>query len=103
MKYQVIESSRATCEIYEIFDWLCDRSPQGAEAWLDSWEQTVQVLRESAGSYGLAPENVDHDVEVRQVLFKPRRGKRYRALYMIDGNKVIVLHVRGHGQDRPTQ
>jgi len=47
----------------------------------------------------LAVESDYVDFEVREVLFKTRRGLVYRALYTIRGDEVFVLHVRGPGQD----
>jgi hypothetical protein len=46
----------------------------------------------------MAPENTDTEFEVRQVLFKTRRGNVYRALYLLDGEDVYILRVRGKGQ-----
>jgi hypothetical protein len=54
-------------------------------------------LRSFAG-HALAPENADAELEVRQVLFKTRRGNVYRALYFVDGENVYILRVRGKGQ-----
>jgi hypothetical protein len=36
------------------------------------------------------------------VIFKTRRGRAYRALFLIRGDVVFVLHVRGPGQ-RPLE
>ncbi len=46
----------------------------------------------------MAPENEHAEREVRQVLFKTRKGSVYRALYTVDGEHVYVLRVRGRGQ-----
>lgn len=47
----------------------------------------------------LAPENGYGDTEIRQVIFKTRRGKTYRLLFTIRDNVVFIRHVREPGQD----
>jgi hypothetical protein len=37
-------------------------------------------------------------LEVRQALFKTRRGRVYRALFFIESTDVFILRVRGAGQ-----
>jgi hypothetical protein len=56
-------------------------------------------LEESANSCPLAAENEHVDFEVREILFKTRRGSFYRILFTIRENTVFVLHVRGSGQE----
>jgi hypothetical protein len=46
----------------------------------------------------LAPESQDVEFEVRQALFKTRRGCVYRALFFIERSTVYILRVRGPGQ-----
>jgi hypothetical protein len=55
-------------------------------------------LTTSADSYPAAHENQDLDLEVKQVLFKTKRGRIYRAVFHIDGADVLILRVRGPGQ-----
>jgi hypothetical protein len=47
----------------------------------------------------LAVESEHVDAEIREVLFKTRRGLVYRLLFTIRQSHVFVLHVRGPGQD----
>jgi hypothetical protein len=47
----------------------------------------------------LAAENDYVDFEVREVLFKTRRGLMYRVLFTIREPTIFILHVRGPGQD----
>lgn len=68
-------------------------------AWLDAWDEALQLVKQRADSFGLAPE-VDHRGDpVRQILFKTKRGRMYRALFVIRGSNVRILHVRGPGQN----
>jgi plasmid stabilization system protein ParE len=97
MGYRVHELSRAQADVRSIVDWLKSRSPQGAAAWLDAYDAMLEGLSRFA-THAVAPENAEAEFEVRQVLFKTRRGKVYRDLYLVDGDDVYILRVRGKGQ-----
>jgi plasmid stabilization system protein ParE len=99
MKFDVHLLWRAARDLERIVTWLYERSPQGAEAWHQAWKRTFRTLQSSAASYGLAPESEGHPFEIRQILFHTRKGREYRAIYMIDGNDVYVMHIRAPGQD----
>jgi plasmid stabilization system protein ParE len=99
MKFDVHLLWRAERDLDRIVTWLFERSPQGAAAWHRAWKETVGILQDSADSYGLAPENEGHYLEIRQIMFRTRRGRYYRALYTIRGKDVYVMHIRGPGQD----
>lgn len=98
MTYRVRELRRAQADIREIAHWLAARSPQGARAWLDAYDDLLARLERNADSFSLADENEDFEFDVRQALFKTRHGRIYRALYLIEGDEVFVLRVRGPGQ-----
>lgn len=46
----------------------------------------------------LAPEAEDIGEEIRQTLFRTRAGRTYRVLFIIVGDEVRVLRIRGAGQ-----
>lgn len=99
MKYSVFELPRAKADKRHIFSWLFERSPQGASSWLNAYDELLIRLGEASESFGEALENEDcPDVDVKQAFFKTRRGRIYRILFMIEGNDVFVLRVRGSGQ-----
>lgn len=98
MSFVVRELPKATQDKDSIFPWLHERSPSGAIAWLEAYDALVDRLEPNAASFGLAPESKDCDFEVRQALFKTRRGRVYRALFFIEGEEVYILRVRGPGQ-----
>jgi hypothetical protein len=58
----------------------------------------VARLQTSADTCGQADEIADFDLDVRQVLFKTRHGRVYRALFLIEDDHVFILRVRGPGQ-----
>ena len=59
----------------------------------------MQRVVEHPRRFPLAPENSLATLgEVRQFLFKTRRGRTYRAVYVIMDDEVRILRVRGPGQ-----
>ena len=98
MSFTVRELPKATQDKTSIFRWLHARSPKGAAAWLDAYDATVDRLRQSAASFSEAAENRDCEFDVRQALFKTRRGRVYRVLFFVEGDHAFILRVRGPGQ-----
>lgn len=96
--FQVHELGRAQDDVRSIAGWLAERSPQGAAAWLRAYDELTERLERQAPSFGPAHENDDCEFDVRQALFKTRRGRVYRALFFIEGQDVYILRVRGPGQ-----
>ena len=99
MRYEVIVVPTARAELREILAYISDRSPSGAARWLESFERALGFLEQSPLACGLAPESKLLDRDVRQFLFKTRRGLTYRALFEVTEDTVRVLRVRGPGQD----
>src|SRR6056297_2721634 len=99
MSAEVELSFRAARGLDDILTWIADRSPQGARSWLERWSEICRVLSERPETCLLAPENSDHEEEIRHIVFKTRSGRKYRALFVIRGNQVFVTNLRGPGQD----
>lgn len=89
---------RAQDDVKSIVSWLAERSVNGASAWLDAYHAMIETLSRDAATFGPADEAKAFDEDIRQVLFKTRFGRAYRALYVLDGEKVYLLRVRGPGQ-----
>ena len=98
MPFRVRELRRAQADIRDIAAWLADRSPRGALAWLDAYDDLIARLQNNADSCGPADESDDWELDVRQAFFKTRRGRVYRALFIIEREEVFILRVRGPGQ-----
>lgn len=96
--YRVEFSDRAQRELESILAWLLERSHAGARAWMEQLENSVSSIAENPHSAPLAPENVDHQAEIRHFLFKTRHGSRYRLLLTIIDDVVYITNVRGSGQ-----
>ena len=99
MTYRIILQPSAESDVDQIVGYLAERSPQGAAAWCKAWNKLLAELRERAGGFGLAPESSQYEEEIRHALFKTRRGRTYRALFVIVYDTVHVIHVRGPGQN----
>lgn len=98
MSFHVRVFAKAERELEAILDWLSQRSPQGAARWLTAFEHSKDLIGRNPFAMGLAPENEFVAPEIRQAIFKTRRGRRYRALFTIVGDEVRILHVRAPGQ-----
>ena len=77
MKYELLLMREAELEVARIVDYLAKRSPQGAAAWCEQWEKVLAELSQNPLQHALAPESALYETEVRQVLFKTRRGRKY--------------------------
>lgn len=98
MPFRLKELRRAQADIRDIAAWLADRSPRGALAWLDAYDDLIARLENNADSCGPADESAEWELDVRQAFFKTRRGRVYRALFIIERDEVFILRVRGPGQ-----
>lgn len=78
--------------------WIAERSPQGAEAWLDAVDRLIDRLAVQANSFAPALEDADCSIPVKQALFRTRHGRAYRAVFTIVENEVRILRIRGPGQ-----
>ena len=98
MKYAVRTTANSEQEILAIVEWLEERSPKGVLAWCDAWEAAIELLASNPLIASLAPENSDHDEEVRNWSFKTKLGNRYRMLLIVRDKTVFITNVRGAGQ-----
>jgi len=99
MTFRVRELPRAEADRRKIARWLAERSPAGAAAWLQAYDEAIEALAQMPTRHPLAAENDDDTTEeLRHFLFKTAHGHTYRGIFTIDGNEVLVLRVRGPGQ-----
>jgi plasmid stabilization system protein ParE len=105
MSFRVRVLRRADREVQEILRFIGEErnAPEGARAWYRAYEAALDRLARVANTLGLAPENEFVDYEIRQILFRTRKGKTYRGLFTIVDDEVRLLHVRGPGQDVMTK
>jgi plasmid stabilization system protein ParE len=99
MKFTVNTLRAAERDFNGILEYIAARSKAGAEAWARAFDRALTHLETNADSCPLAAEDEYVDFEVREILFKTRRGLIYRILFTIREATVFILHVRGPGQD----
>jgi plasmid stabilization system protein ParE len=89
---------RARTDADDIFNWLVRRSIRGAISWYLAFGQAIGKIQAAPESYARAPESQPPNCELRQAFFKTRRGRRYRLVFQMDENSIVILRVRGPGQ-----
>ena len=98
MSYQVKILGRAMADADAIYLWIAKRSRQGAWRWHEALLSAAAILSEQPHQHPLAPESQELPEVVRELLFKTPRGRKYRLLFVIFGNEVRIVSVRGPGQ-----
>jgi plasmid stabilization system protein ParE len=75
MKLRVKTLPRAEADIRSITRYIYERSRHGAAAWLNALDQARLRLANTAVTCGACDENEHFAIDVRQMLFKTRRGR----------------------------
>lgn len=94
MTYRIVLAPTATREALRIFHRLKEKSFQGAGDWYQAYRSAI-VSRNDGPA---AEDRPRKGRVVRQLIFKTKRGRRYRLLFAIDGDAVLILHTRAPGQ-----
>ncbi len=98
MSFSVYFHPFAQADYDQIYEYIRERSPQGAASWDEAVNQAISSLESDPMRFGLIPEPVKGELEYRQAFFRTRRGKRYRLIFAVEDARVTVLRIRGHGQ-----
>lgn len=98
MAFKLVLLRRAQADVDAIYDWIAKRSRSGAASWYDAFLDAADAIERDPDSCPAAPEAKRLHLDLRQRLFKTRRGRAYRMLFVIANNQVRVLRIRGHGQ-----
>jgi plasmid stabilization system protein ParE len=99
MSFRVRFTAEAVRNQNDCVDWIMQRSVSGAHAWLDALSQTMQRLAANPFSFPRAPEDGFCIQELRNAFFGTRRGRTFRAVFYVDGDTVIVTHLRAPDQN----
>ena len=99
MSYHVRVLTPAQRDAAACYSYIAERSAQGAASWFNRFTESRERLAVDADQRALASESEYVDYEIREVLFKTRKGKPYRILFTIQGTEVLVLRVRRQGQN----
>lgn len=107
MTYRIIVLPGAEREIEEAAEWLANRSKSAAAAlrWVRGVRAKIATLTRIPKRCPIDPDSDAYGEEVRVLLYGKRHGK-FRVLYAIRGDAVVVLTVRHSAQqgiaDEPT-
>lgn len=99
MSYTVTYLDSASNDLAELQSYISQYSIAGAWSWLQAIDLAIEQLKNNPLANSLAPEDKDHEAEIRQFFFKTRKGRTYRGLFTIVDQTVYILHLRGPGQD----
>jgi hypothetical protein len=102
MSFRVELTAGAFADLDRLSASLGARSAEMADRFTASFYESLSRLESRPFSCGLAYENRYFSEEVRHLLFRIGRGRRYRALFIIRGDMVTVLCVRAPGE-RPAR
>ena len=98
MGFEPIFLRRAQADVERIYQFIASRSSAGASRWYLALGEAVTSLARDPNRCAAAPESVRLKVDLRQRLFKTPRGRNYRILFIIAGDQVRILRIRGPGQ-----
>jgi plasmid stabilization system protein ParE len=97
--FHVLLDEEATRNIEAIYQWIAERSVEGATRWYSTLTKAMDELSHDAGRFPVAPESRHFGETVRNLTFRMRSGRTYQLLFTIVESDVHVLFVRGPGQD----
>ena len=99
MAFRVKQTAQADYDLDRILEWLlAQQAGDTGLRWFQRLRETINSLSEMPERCMLAPENAEFPFEVRQLLHG-HKPHQYRVLFTIQGDDVIILHIR-HGRRR---
>ena len=102
MTHFVIVTRKAKDDLRHYYAVAAEHAPETAGRWLNRFEDALQSLSVNPERCPLAPENDLVDQPIYQLLYGKRSG-RYRALFTIEENRVLVLHIRRGTMDKAAE
>ena len=94
-RYRIEIKPTAENDLTRRFRQIAGESPQNAVSWYLRTIEAIEKLDVLAERCPLAPEDADIRIGIRHLIIGD-----YRALYLIRGDTVEVLHVRHGSMDR---
>lgn len=98
MSYHVRVTRGAEADYDQRLTSLAERSPDAARRLHAAYLNALERLREFPLSCGLSHEASFFAEEIRHLLFGIYRKRRYRALFTIRADEVVVLAIRAPGE-----
>jgi plasmid stabilization system protein ParE len=100
MAYRVSQTDQAHADLDDILLWLVEqKAGEAGLRWFNRLEDAIETLCEYPQRCAIASESEDFRFEVRQ-LIHGRKPHQYKVLFAIEGDIVVVLHIR-HGRRLP--
>ncbi len=98
MNFKLRILPRAERDVQQIFNDISERSSTGAQRWWTAFHEAARCVASSPHAYPVAAEQLISSFELRQFLFKTRRGRTYRGVFAVVNHEVRIVRVRGPGQ-----
>ncbi len=98
MSYRVEPTLQAEADLARLYDSLSELGPEVAARWYGAFWEAARRLETQPFACGLAYENDAFKEELRHLLFGTPKGKKYRALFIVQDDVVKILCVRAPGE-----
>lgn len=102
MSYRVRLTKDAEADFERRLTALAERAPEAAERLNEQFKHALFRLRDYPLSCGFAYENRAFPEELRHLLFGLNPKRRYRALFTVRTDEVVILAIRAPGE-RPVR
>lgn len=100
MSYEVIVLRRAQIELHQNALWWAEHRDVGqALRWLDEFTATLATLAHHPKRHAVAREDDLFPFPLRQLTFGVSSKPTHRAVFSVEGDKVLVYTVRHLAQD----
>lgn len=98
MEFRVIITDPADRDFRDHFEWIKERSVQGADNWRAHIISAIRALQKNPEQHAPAQESAAFPVTIRCMLVGKRRAA-FRILFLIADDEVRVLAIRRPAQD----
>jgi plasmid stabilization system protein ParE len=100
MSYRILPTAGAEADIERLYASITERSGEElARRWYEAYTSAVERrLLKMPFSCGLAYENPAFPEELRHLLFWTHPKRKYRALFTVRGDEVVILAIRAPGE-----
>jgi plasmid stabilization system protein ParE len=98
MSYRVRLTESAEADFEKRLAALAERSPEAARKLHAKYLTALGRLRDFPLSCGLAHEHAAFPIPLRRLLFWVSPKRKFRALFTVQGDDVVVLAIRAPGE-----
>jgi plasmid stabilization system protein ParE len=98
MSFRVRLTANAAADFERRLTDIGERSAAFADRLNDEFEKGLLRVRDFPYSCGLAYENSSFSEELRHLLFGIRPKRKYRALFVVRGDEVVIVAIRAPGE-----